>query len=151
VQEQEEAAAMADKFEREIDEILSKLDTFPKQGPLQRAQNRVGKRVGGMQRTLAVRLSRLSVSQIMLTGIAVILFAYFFRAALPGIWYYLVVFGLILFFTSFVLSFFGFSGPRSSRGRQVYWRGQPAQSYYSSEPTVFTRLRDWWRRRQSRG
>lgn len=141
---------MPDKFEREIDEILSKLDKFPKQSPLQRVQNRLGRRVSGMQRALALRLARLSVSQIMLAGIGLILFAYFFRSALPGIWYYVVVFGLILFFTSFVLSFFGFSGGGSGHGRQVYWRGQPAQSYYSAGPTVFTRLRDWWRRRQSR-
>jgi len=141
---------MADKFEREIDEILSKLDKFPKQSPVQRMQNRVGRRASGIQRLLALRLARLSVSQIMLTGIGLILFAYFFRTALPGIWYYLVVLGLILFFTAFVLSFFGFSNGRSGRGRQVYWRGQPAQHYYAAEPAVFTRLRDWWRRRQSR-
>ena len=141
---------MADKFEREIDEILSKLEKFPKQSPLQRAQNRLGRRASGMHRAFALRLARLSVSQIMLTGIGLILFAYFFRSVLPGIWYYLVILGLILFFTSFVLSFFGFSSGRSGRGRQVYWRGQPAQNYYSSEPAVFIRLRDWWRRRQSR-
>jgi len=141
---------MADKFEREIDEILSKLDKFPKQSPLQRLQNRIGRLVSGMQRGLALRLARLSVSQIMLAGIGLILFAYFFRSALPGVWYYLVVLGLILFFTSFVLSFFGFSSGSSGRGRQVYWRGQPAQNYYGVEPTVFTRVRDWWRRRQSR-
>lgn len=140
---------MPDKFEREIDEILSKLDHFPKQGPLQRMQVRVERRATSFQRALALRLARLSVSQIMLTGIGLVLFAYFFRSIMPAIWYYLVIFGIILFFTAFVLSSFGF-GARGGRGRQIYWRGQPAQSYYQSGPSLMSRLRDWWRRRQSR-
>ncbi|MGI8552356.1 MAG: hypothetical protein ACR2PL_16450 [Dehalococcoidia bacterium] len=137
---------MPDKFEREIDEILSKLDKFPKRGPGQRVRGRLGQRATGAQRGFALRLARLSVSQIMLGGIGLILFAYFFRSVMPGIWYYLVIFGLILFFTSFALSFFG--GGRPTGGNRTYWRGKPVQSYYDGGPALAIRLRDWWRRRQ---
>jgi hypothetical protein len=137
-----------DRFEREIEDILNKLDHFPKQGPGDRLHRAVSGRLSGWQRAMALRVGRLSVSQIMLTGIVLILIGYFFRVALPGVWYYLVIFGLILFFTSFLLSFLG--AGRGAGGRQVYWRGRPAQSYYSSGPTLGERLRDWWRRRQGR-
>jgi len=140
---------MPDKFEREIDDILSKLDKFPQQGPSERARKAVSGRVSAFQRRVALRIARLSVGQIMLTGIVMILVGYFFRAGLPEIWYYVVILGLILFFTSFALSFFGGAG-RARGGGQVYWRGRPAQSYYSSGPILGRRLRDWWRRRQGR-
>ncbi|HTE85853.1 MAG TPA: hypothetical protein VK821_14085 [Dehalococcoidia bacterium] len=139
---------MPDKFEREIDDILNRLDKFPRQGPADRARKAVSGRVGVFQRRIALRIARLSVGQIMLTGIVMILFGYFFRALIPEIWYYVVILGLILFFTSFALSFFG--AGRAGGSRQVYWRGRPAQSYYSSGPALARRLREWWLRRQGR-
>jgi hypothetical protein len=137
-----------DKFEREIEDILNKLDRFPKPKPGDRVRQAFSRQVSGWQRRAALRLANLSVGQIMLAGIVMILVGYFFRVALPGIWYYLVIFGLILFFTSFLLSFFG-AGRARGRG-QVYWRGRPAQAYYSDGETLAARLRDWWRRRQGR-
>lgn len=139
---------MPDKFEREIEDILSRLDNFPRQGPSDRARKAVSGRIGAFQRRIALRVARLSVGQIMLTGIIMILVGYFFRAGLPEIWYYVVILGLILFFTSFALSFFGAGRARGSG--QVYWRGRPAQAYYSSGPDLAKRLRAWWRRRQGR-
>ncbi len=139
---------MPDKFEREIEDILNRLDKFPKQGPTDRARKAVSGRVGAFQRRIALRIARLSVGQIMLTGIVMILVGYFFRAGLPEVWYYVVLLGLILFFTAFALSFFGAGRPHGSR--QVYWRGRPAQSYYSSGPSLAKWLREWWRRRQGR-
>jgi hypothetical protein len=138
---------MPDKFEREIEDILNKLDKFPSRGPSYRARQAVTRRIQFGQRAVAQRLTRLSVGQIMLTGIALILVGFFFRAALPGIWSYLVIFGLILFFTSFVISFFG--GGRSAGSGRIYWRGRPA-SYYSSGPSIASLFREWWRRRQGR-
>lgn len=139
---------MPDKFEREIEDLLNRLDKFPSQGPAYRVRRAVAHRVLSLQRRIALRLARLSVSQIMLAGIALIFIGYFFRAGLPGIWYYLVILGLILFFTSFVISLLG-GGRRSGSGR-IYWRGRPAASYYSDGPSLAARLRSWWRRRQGR-
>jgi hypothetical protein len=140
-------AAMPDKFEREIDEILSKLDKFPNRSSRKRRPSAFAVRLAAMQRGLVIRLSRLSINQVMLAGIGLILFGFFFRAAMPEFWFYVVTFGLILFFTVFVLSFFGF-GARSSRGNATYWRGRPVQSYYASEPSLASRLRELWRRRR---
>jgi hypothetical protein len=139
---------MPDKFEREIEDILNKLDRFPRQRPTDRARSAVTRRISAFQRRVAARVSRISVSQIMLTGIVLILVGYFLRSVLLGLWYYLIILGLILFFSAFVLSFAG--AGRGGGGRQVYWRGRPAQSYYSGGPTIAARLREWWRRRQGR-
>jgi hypothetical protein len=137
---------MPDKFEREIEDILNRLDNFPEQGPSDRARKAVSNRVGAFQRRLALRLARLSVGQIMLGGIVMILVGYFFRALIPEIWYYVVILGLILFFTSFALSLFG--AGRGHANSQTYWRGKPVQSYYASGPDFARRIREWWRRRQ---
>ena len=138
---------MPDKFEREIDEILSRLDKLPKRPQRLRRQNGLAVRLTTMQRALTIRLARLSMSQVMLAGIALILFGFFFRAAMPELWFYVVTFGLILFFTVFVLSFFGF-GAHSPRRNSAYWRGRPVQSYYSSGPSLASRLREIWQRRR---
>ncbi len=96
---------MADKFEREIDEILSKIHDFPQRPPAsRRAGNRLAQRITGLQRSLAVRLSRISVSQVMLTAMGLMVFSYFFKAALGELWVYGLILGLILFFTAFALS-----------------------------------------------
>jgi hypothetical protein len=139
---------MPDKFEREIEDILNKLDHLPSRRPGPRVRQAITRRLLSLQRRIAVRLAHLSLSQVMLTGIALIFVGYFFRAGLPGIWFYLVILGLILFFTSFALSFFGVGPPH--RSGQVYWRGRPASSYYPSGPSIGTRLLGWWRRRQGR-
>lgn len=138
---------MPDRFEREIDDILSKLDKFPTRGPGYRARQAVTRRILSVQRRIATRLARLSVGQIMLGGIALILIGFFFRTALPGIWNYLLILGLILFLTSLAISWLGGGQPAGSR--QVYWRGRPA-SYYSSGPAFTLRLRAWWRRLRGR-
>jgi hypothetical protein len=139
---------MPDKFEREIEDILSRLDNFPQRGPSDRARRAVSNRVGDFHRRFTLRLARLSVGQIMLGGIVMILVGYFFRALIPEIWYYVVILGLVLFFTSFALSLFG--AGRAGSSSQTYWRGRPVQSYYASGPDLAKRFRAWWRRHQGR-
>lgn len=141
---------MPDKFEREIDEILSRLDKLPSRSPSERVRRSLARRVVDLQRALAVHAAQLSVNQIMVAGIVLILFGYFFRAAMQGIWQYMVVLGLILFFTAFALSFIGFGAGRSSHQGSIYWRGRPADWYYSGGPSPIGRIRDWWRRRRGR-
>ena len=81
---------MPDKFEREIEDILNKLDRFPSQRPTDRARSAVTRRISGFQRGVAARLSRISISQIMLTGIVLLFlvglltFDQIWRAALPA-------------------------------------------------------------------
>ncbi len=139
---------MADKFEREIDEILSKIHDFPQRPPAsRRAGSRVAKRITGLQRNLAVRLSRISASQVMLTAVGLMVFCYFFKP-LGEFSIYGLILGLILFFTASALSLR--SGGRSGRS-EPYFRGKP-RSYYTagSGAALMDRIRSWWQQ-QRRG
>src|SRR5438477_1376244 len=124
---------MADKFEREINEILSKIDDFPTHAARRRRPvNRVGRRVGAVQRNFAVRLARITVTQVMVTSFIVMAVSFFLvNDAFPEVWVYGLILGLILFFTAFALSFRGNSAPG---GKEPYFRGRP-RSYYESNPT----------------
>jgi len=138
---------MADKFEREIDEILSKIRDFPERPAApRRAGGRLARQITGMQRALAVRLSRISASHVMLTAMALMVISYFFREAFAELWVYGLILGLILFFTAFALSF------RSGGARRggPYFRGRP-QSYYRGASQPFSdRLKAWWRQQRRR-
>jgi len=141
---------MPDKFEREIDEILKKIDDFPARRPIPlRRGNGFARRFSAWQRTLAVRVARVSVSQVMLTAIAVMVLSYLFRAAFRSVWQYGLMLGLILFFTAFALSF---RSGGLGRGAEPYFRGKP-RSYYEPRQgaPAFARLREWWRRQRGGG
>src|SRR5436305_5954433 len=105
---------MPDKFEREINEILSKIDDFPTHAARRRRPaNKVGRRVGALQRSFTVRLARITVTQIMVTSFIVMAVSYFLlRDAFPEVWVYGLILGLILFFAAFALSFRGSSVSR---------------------------------------
>jgi hypothetical protein len=137
---------MPDKFEREIDEILKKIDDFPRRPTPLRRGNAWTRRVSALQRSLAIRAARISVSQVMLTAMGLMVLSYLFRAALPGVWVYGLVLGLILFFTAFGLSLR--SG--GTRGSQPYHRGRPRTYYETDTSSLWPRLRAWWRN-QRRG
>jgi len=139
---------MEDKFEREIEDILNRLDKFPRRGPTYRARRALSSTLTSLHQNIAARMVRLSLSQVMLTGIVLIFVGYFFRAALSNIWYYIVVSGLILFFAAFFISFLG--GRRTHGAGQIYWRGRPASAYSSPDSSLAERLLDWCRRRLRR-
>lgn len=137
---------MPDRIEREIDEILRKIDDFPsRRQPPRRIPGRFSRRVAALQKGMASRLARISVGQILVLSLALMLFSFFFRVALGGSWVYVLALGLILFFTTFVLSFRNGAGT----GGEPYFRGR-SRSYYTDERPVFTRLRDWWGRQRRR-
>lgn len=139
---------MADKFEREIDEILSKIRDFPERPAARhRAKSRVAQRITALQRAFAVRLSRISVSQVMLTAMALMVISYFFREAFAELWVYGLILGLILFFTAFALSFRS-GGVRG--GSEPYFRGRPRSYYQSGAAPVVDRLKSWWRQQRRR-
>jgi hypothetical protein len=139
---------MEDKFEREIEDILSRLDRFPRHGRTYRARRAFSAAASSLHQGITGRLARLTLSQTMFTAIILVCVGYFFRTALPGIWYYIIVAGLILFFASFFASFLG--RQRAAGGGQIYWRGRPASAYSASSISFAERLRDWWRRHQRR-
>lgn len=136
-----------DRYEREIDEILKKIDDLPgrRSPPPRRIPGRFSRRVAAAQRGFALRLARISVSQVMLVSLGLMLLSYFFKRALGGAWVYGLLLGLILFFTAFVLSFRNGS---SVAGGEPYYRGRPRSYYRSDQSALFMRLRDWWHRQR---
>jgi len=140
---------MSDRFEREIDEILSKIDDFPKHAAQRRRRSgRMGRQIGEAQRNFALRLARITVTQIMVTAFAVMAISYFLlRGAFPEVWVYGLILGLILFFTAFALSFRG--GTPAGRS-EPYFRGRPRSYYRSETPAFWSKLSEWWRRQRRR-
>jgi hypothetical protein len=132
-----------DNLEREVEEILRKLDKFvPEEGRLARTRKGAGQAVSDFLHTILARLSRVSLGQLMLTSLVLVLVAFFFRGASPALARWAIIGGLVLFLTAFSLSLLS--------GRSRYerrWRGRAVDL---SEPSLSTRLRNWLRRGRGR-
>ncbi|MQC17773.1 MAG: hypothetical protein DWG80_01710 [Chloroflexi bacterium] len=143
-----------DRLEREIEEILGKIEQFPDaesraKRSRRRNTNRLTARLSEVQRGIARRMSGISVSQLMLASFLLILFAFFFRGrGLPSAAaYWLLVAGVILFVSTFAVMIFT---PRTRSGPTVEqrWRGRSIQ--YQTGPSLPARLRHWWSTRARR-
>ena len=138
-----------DRLEREIQEILDKIEQLPeprrqRTSPLARSLRRVGEGVSAWQRTVARELSRVSLSQLVLLSILLILGAFLIRGLGPvGSW--LMIAGIVLLVTSLALMMFGGGG--SGRSRTQQWRGRTIS--YRRE-TLSQRVRRWFSNRSRR-
>jgi hypothetical protein len=141
-----------DKIQREIEELLDKLDTFvpeqrftDKMRRRQKEQRRAEQGPGFFERATR-RLSQISLGQLMLAGLALMLIGWLFNDAL-GTWStWVTVGGLLLTIGAFALSVIT-GGARTTVGArhvQKRWRGQIIEY---SEPSRMDRIRDWFRRR----
>jgi hypothetical protein len=140
-----------DKIQREIEELLDKLDTFVPEERLaekirkRRKQQRVDTGPNAVEKALR-RVSQISLGQIMIAGLALMLIGWLFDDAL-GTWAPYVTFGgLGLALLAFVLSRFSGSSKTTVGARHVQkrWRGQVIEY---TEPSRLDRIRDWFRRR----
>jgi hypothetical protein len=132
-----------DKIEREVEEILRKLDRFvPEEGRLARTRRRLVQAVSDFAHSLVVRISRVSLGHLMLVSLVLVVLAFFFRSASPTLARWVIIGGLILFFGAFVFSLLGGHSQHERR-----WRGRVIDL---SEPSLGSRLRNWFQRR-SRG
>jgi hypothetical protein len=141
-----------DRLEREINEILEKIDHFPtpeqrRARTARRAVHRLGDAVSTRVHAITRELSHVSLSQVMLLAFILILGSLFFRRVIPIAWPWMMYAGLVLFLTSFVLMVFGGGrgGGQSVSGQQHYWRGRPVS--YSSD-SLSRRMRRWWNRQR---
>lgn len=131
---------MPDNLEREVEEILRKLDKFvPDEGPLTRTRRRVGQTASDFLHAVLVRLSRVSLGQVMLVSVLLVVVAFLFGRGSPLLARWVIIGGVILFFTAFVLSLRG-GGSRNEKR----WRGHVIDL---SEPGLADRLRGWLQRR----
>lgn len=138
-----------DRLEREIEEILGKIEQFPTETRGRRARQRALRQLGGAisnrQRAAARQLARISISQVMLLSFLIILGAFFFRRMSPLAMDWLLYAGIILFVSSFAILIFGGGHHRSTEQK---WRGRTIR--YDTGPTFSQRLRRWWDGRSTR-
>ena len=141
-----------DKVQREIEELLDKLDTFV---PEERLAEKIRKRRKQQQRVdsgpnfferARRRVSQVSLGQLLLAGLALMLIGWLFDDAL-GSWSRWVMYGgLLLTIVAFALSVIS-GGTRTTVGArhvQKRWRGQIIEY---SETSRMDRIREWFRRR----
>ena len=137
-----------DRLEREINEILDKIEQFPtperrRNRTVRRHLRRIGDRVSSHQRAIARELSRVSLSQLLLLSFLLILGSFFFRGFGLGQW---VLFaGVALLVASGALLIFG--GGKGNGARTQQWRGRTIS--YRSE-TIAARIRRWFTSRKPR-
>jgi len=136
-----------ERLEREINEILDKIEQFPppetrRARARKRAIRRFGNSIAEKQRAFARWLAGISISQVMLVSFLMILGSFFFRRFNPLMMQWVLYAGLVLFVSAFAIMVF--SRGRTSNQAQ-YWRGRQIES--RTEP-VSSRLRRWWRSRR---
>ena len=147
------AALMTDRLEREIEEILDKIDKFPSpESRRARARKQAIRRFGGAiaerQRAFASKLGRIQMSQVMLASFLLILGALFFRRLGPASQWMLYA-GIILFVTSFAVLMLTRRSSPSGASSQERWRGRPVRPSQQSA-TLAERVQMWWRQRSRR-
>ncbi|MEX2225214.1 MAG: hypothetical protein WEB52_02045 [Dehalococcoidia bacterium] len=141
-----------DKVQREIEELLGKLDTFV---PEERLAAKIRNRRKDVRREdsgptfferAKRRLSQISLGQLMLAGLALMLIGWLFDDALGAWSTWVTLGGLALTILAFVLSLMT-GGARTTVGArhvQKSWRGQVIEY---SEPSRMDRIKEWFRRR----
>ncbi len=122
---------MADRIEREIEEILKKIENFPERGKGARPPRRPSKPGGG---TTQRWLARVSLRKVMMWALFAVIVAFLLRG-IPGA-YWLLIGALVVFVTAFILSTRG--GPTAAQTAEKRWRGQPINL---SEPSWPNRIK----------
>ncbi|MSP21699.1 MAG: hypothetical protein EXR66_01525 [Dehalococcoidia bacterium] len=137
-----------DRLEREIEEILGKIEDFPSASERwararKKATGRLGTAIAGQQRAVLARLSRIDMSQVMLLSFVLILGSLFLgRMLSPLITQWVLYAGVALFIASFAVLVFAPKGGRCGPpGSAPYWRGR--QIDYRS-PSIADRAKRWW-------
>jgi hypothetical protein len=140
-----------DKVQREIEELLDKLDNFvPEERLVSKIRSRRKVESGpGMLERLLARAGRLTLGHLMLTGLALLLVGTFVRAPLGSFATPVVITGIVLTVCAFFLSIVNRDSRRtlSGGGTEKRWRGQVIDY---SEPSPTSRFREWLRGRRQR-
>ncbi len=127
-----------DKLQREIEDILNRLDSFvPEEGVTSRVRRRSSDATTAFGRAVLAPLAHISLRQVMLTALVLTVLSLVFMRVQPEFARWTLIAGLILFFTSFALSFFNRGPAKVER----YWRDRPIEI---EEPSLGDRLRAWW-------
>jgi hypothetical protein len=143
---------MPSRVEREIEEILNRMDSDPSgRRPLRLRRSwrsRIKQFFSRIPRP-HINLSRLNPGTLMLAGMGLILSSIILRSVAPDLVRFVVIAGLVLFFGSFILAFRRKDTGTLSSG-ETYWRGQRYARTELGGPSTLDRLRSWWRNRNRR-
>ncbi len=131
---------MPDRIEREIEDILRKIDDFVPDRT-RRAARRANQPLSAAHGWLAHRVSRISLNQVMMWALAVVVITFIFRFAIPGLGWVMLG-SLIVLVTAFLLSLRGTKGTNASSTKR--WRGQPMDL---SGPSLPDRIKGWFKGR----
>ncbi len=130
-----------DKIKREIEDILNKLDKFvPDESAAEKVRRRSSGAVASVLRTILAPFTRISIQQVMLAALVIMVVGFLAMRIHPLYGRYVLIAGVILFLTSFALSFFSRSSdpPQSSSDKR--WRGQPINL---DGPSLPNRIKAW--------
>ena len=141
---------MADRIEREIEEILRKIDDFVPEKPRRSVRKRPfdkpptafenpSRPISTPKSTTG--LAHVSLNQVMLWSLIVVVIAFFLPIPGSG---WVILAGLLVFAVAFLLSRMGGG---SSRGVQKRWRGEPIDL---REPGLPDRIKAWVKGRRRR-
>jgi hypothetical protein len=134
---------MPDRLEREIDEILRKVDSLPearkrlRPGPWQRFKTSLA----GFAHSLSRSLTRLSVGHLMIVGFGLMVAALIVGGSF-GTWG--MIAGLVVLLTGFAISISRGRRP-TTRSEPMRWRGRVIEM---DEPSLGERVRGLWRRKK---
>jgi hypothetical protein len=136
-----------DRMEREIEELLEKIEDFPSASERRararrKATGRLGGAMAGQQRALLARVSRIDMSQVMLLSFLLILGSLFLRRFSPLLTQWVLYAGIALFIAAFTMLVFGRKGGGSG-GSAGYWRGRQIEY---RQPSLGAQARRLWTR-----
>ena len=133
-----------DKIQREIEDILNRLDTFlPEESAASKVRRRSSNATAAFLRALIEPLARISLRQVMLTALVLIVGGFIAGKAYPDVGRWVLIGGLVLLFGSFAVSFLSRGGGAPAMEKR--WRGERLVLGPEGPPSLGDRLRTWLR------
>ena len=130
-----------DKIKREIEDILNKLDNFvPDESAAESGHNRSSGPLASVLHKILAPFARISIQQVMLAALVIVVIGFLAMRIHPLYGRYALIAGVILFLTSFALSFIGRSSEPPESSTDTRWRGQPIDL---NEPSLPNRIKAW--------
>jgi hypothetical protein len=138
---------MNQRYEREIDELMNRLEGRMRREPLSRRLSRKFRPYSqGFRSAFAAFLRRPPTEQFMISAMVLVVISFAMGNFLGmGKWaFYVSIVSIIFFVIGLGLSL----ASRQSPGyQQRRWRGREID-YHAHGPTIWTHLRNWFRRRR---
>ncbi len=131
-------------LEKEIEEILARLDSFPAEGRLARIRRRMGRRIRRLAEGVHAGVPRVSIGSIAVAGALLLILGYFLGRFMNGPASYILIAGLVLLGIAFVLSIRGAGAGRPGYRYEKRWRGQVIDD--TSGADLGRRIRHWFQR-----